>query len=279
MTQNWDDPATRDFLTRALQEDIGAGDLTSLACVSKLSQARGVFQAKQDLVVAGIELLPILYPSFNILAPSGSAAQSGDVLAEVGGPARQLLAHERVTLNVLCRLCGIATLTRQFVEAVAGTNLAIHDPRKTTPGKRRLEKMAVAAGGGVNHRMGLYDAVLIKENHVQAAGGIRQALEAVHEKAPEGVAVEIEVRIIDELMEALEAGAKSLLLDNFTPAAVSQAVDLVQGRARVEVSGGVNLENVRAFAQAGPDAISVGALTHSAPAADITFLLSEIQAQ
>lgn len=278
MNLHWDDPATRNFLARALEEDIGAGDLTSLACVSEQERGRGIFQAKQDLVVAGIELLPILYSSstLTIKVPSGSAVRNGDLLAEVTGPVRLLLERERVALNLLCRLCGIATMTRRFVDAVSGTGVAILDTRKTTPGLRRLEKLAVAAGGGTNHRMGLYDGVLIKENHVLAAGGIREALEAAG-KVPPGIAIEIEVRNLKELKEALEAAAKSVLLDNFTLAAVSQAASLARGKAHVEVSGGVTLENVRAFAQMGPDAISVGALTHSAPAADVTFLLQDLK--
>jgi nicotinate-nucleotide pyrophosphorylase (carboxylating) len=183
-----------------------------------------------------------------------------------------LLECERVALNLLCHLCGVATLTRDFVKAAAGVK--IRDTRKTLPGLRRLEKLAVAAGGGVNHRMGLYDALLIKENHIAAAGGIRQAWEAGIREA-QGLHVQIEVRNLDELGQALQAGAKSILLDNFSPAAVAQAVELTKHRAELEVSGGVTLESVAAFAAARPDYISVGAVTHSAPAADITFLLGD----
>lgn len=278
----WDSPDTRELVARALEEDIGAGDLTSLACVPEQERTRGCFLAKQDLVVAGIELLPVLYnlrrdsPGLEFISLkrlSGSRARKGEPLAELAGPARLVLERERVALNFLGHLSGIATMTRRFVDAVAGTGAAILDTRKTTPGLRHLEKLAVAAGGGTNHRRGLYDGVLIKENHVMVAGGIRKALEAARGRVPAGIEVEIEVRNLEELREALEAGAKSVLLDNFTPSIVSQAVALAKGRARLEVSGGVTLENVRAYAEAGPDSISVGALTHSAAAADITFLL------
>lgn len=278
----WDTPAIRDLVRRALEEDIGSGDLTSLACIAEKSRARGSFLAKQALVVAGIELLPLVYDlrggaagsldSLELKQSSGRRVRSGALLARVAGGTRLLLECERVALNFLQRLSGIATHTRRFVDAVSGTGVRIMDTRKTTPGMRRLEKLAVAAGGGTNHRLGLYDAVLIKENHVAAAGGVRQALEKVR-GLPAGTGVEIEVRNLEELEEALEAGANFILLDNFPLDAVHQAVAIARGRARMEVSGGVTLENLRAYAEAAPDFISVGALTHSAPAADISFLL------
>lgn len=286
----WDTPGARELIARALEEDIGAGDLTTMACVPDDARARGRYVARQALVVAGIELLPLVYSlrasggleSIELKQASGRRARSGALLATVAGPTRLLLECERVALNFLQRLSGVATLTRRFVEAVAGTGVKVLDTRKTTPGLRHLEKLAVAAGGGANHRLGLYDAVLIKENHVAAAGGIRKALEKIKNakiknagrgQLPPGTAVQVEVRSLEELQEALEAGAKAVLLDNFPLDAVHQAMAIARGRARVEVSGGVTLENIRAYAEAGPDFISVGALTHSAPAADITFLL------
>ena len=274
MTSNWDTPAARELIARALEEDIGPGDLTSEACVPQAAQARGRFLAKQDLQVAGIELLPLVYiGSFDprILESSGRWVTAGTLVAEVSGPARLLLERERVALNFLTHLCGIATLTRRFVERAQG--VTILDTRKTLPGLRALEKLAVAAGGGRNHRLGLYDAVLIKENHIAAAGGIRRALEAVKNGS---VPVEIEVRNLEELSQALDAGATAVLLDNFAPETIRRAVDLCRGHARVEVSGGVTLENIAAYAAARPDFISIGALTHSAPAADITFLIDSL---
>lgn len=269
----WDSPETRDLIRRALEEDIGSGDRTSQACVPEGQTAHGRFLAKQNLVVAGIELLPLVFGvEVSVHHLSGTAVEKGTMLASVSGSSRLLLECERVALNLLCHLCGVAMLTSSFVTAAAGVR--IRDTRKTLPGLRRLEKLAVVAGGGVNHRMGLYDALLIKENHIAAAGGIRPAWEA-GERAAGGRSVQIEVRNLEELGEALEAGARAILLDNFAPSDVAQAVKVTNHRAELEVSGGITLENVADYAAAGPDYISVGALTHSAPAADITFLLGE----
>ena len=276
----WDTPETRELIARALDEDIGAGDLTSLACVPAESRARGRFIAKRPLVVAGIELLLLVYEirrknavSLQLRVASGERAAAGVVLAEVEGPTRLLLECERVALNFVQHLSGVATLTRRFVDAIEGTRACIRDTRKTMPGLRRLEKLAVVSGGGTNQRMGLYDVLLIKENHIAAAGGIRNALEQCVERHQEGIEIQIEVRNLDELNEALEAGARSILLDNFSVDDAARATALARGRAIVEISGGVTLENVRAYAAAGPERISVGALTHSAPAADISFLI------
>jgi len=276
------DSETQQLIARALAEDIGSGDITSAACVPTDGAASGRFVAKQECVVAGLDLLPAIYElQPEICFPNGSRVAAGSVIARISGPARRLLERERVALNFIQRLSGIATLTRRFVDAVAGTGVTILDTRKTTPGLRRLEKQAVAAGGGGNHRMGLYDAILIKENHVAAAGGISAAVAAAS-RGP--YPVEVEVRSLEELEEALEAGAARLLLDNMTPEQVRACVQRVrqrpqQGREReragalIEVSGGITLANVRQYALAGPNFISVGALTHSAPAADISFLL------
>lgn len=265
------------LIAEALAEDIGPGDITSAACVPADRVASGRFVAKQDCVVAGLDLLPLIYElQPDICFRNGSRVAAGAVIARIAGPARRLLERERVALNFIQRLSGIATLTRRFVDAVDGTGVTILDTRKTTPGWRRLEKQAVAAGGGRNHRMGLYDAILIKENHIAAAGGIRAAVAAAG-RGP--YAVEVEVCNVKELDEALEAGAGHVLLDNMTPEQVRACVDRVRQRApaaSLEVSGGITLANVREYALAGPDFISVGALTHSAPAADISFLLDPL---
>ncbi len=251
-----------EIVSRALEEDVGPGDVTTELCVPADARAVGRFYARAPIVVAGLEVLPLLFDHVE--------TGDGDAIATVRGPARQLLTHERVALNFLQRMSGIATLTRKYVDAVAGTKCRILDTRKTTPGLRRLEKAAVKAGGGTNHRIGLYDAVLIKNNHITAAGGVTAALERV--KAA-NMPVEIEVRTRAELDEALNAGATHLLPDNLTPAEAREWINHINGRATVELSGGITLENVRAYAETGADYVSVGALTHSAPAVDINFRL------
>ncbi len=260
------------IVENALAEDIGTGDVTTTLCVPAELPARARIMARQPLVVAGVSLLPLLFDNPDIRVHNGHCLNEGGEIALVRGPARLLLARERVALNFLQRLCGIATLTRKYVDAVSGTNCRILDTRKTTPGLRALEKMATAAGGAVNHRMGLYDAVLIKNNHITAAGGVRAALALAltHNTA---LPVEIEVRTIAELNEALDCGATHLLLDNLTSPEAASWIRTIAGRATVELSGGITLETVRAYAETGADFISVGALTHSAPAADINFRL------
>jgi nicotinate-nucleotide pyrophosphorylase (carboxylating) len=272
-------PEILEAVRRALEEDIGPGDITSMACVPEGRKARGRYVARQPMVVAGVELLPLIYDlrggvdSLELKLASGDRAGPGQVVAEVCGRARTLLECERTALNFLQRLSGVATLTRRYVDAVAGTGCRILDTRKTTPGLRRLEKMAVAAGGGTNHRTGLFDAVLIKNNHIAAAGGVRQALERALEA---GMPVEIEVRTCAELDQALEAGAKHLLLDNLTPEEAAGWIRHIAGRAITEISGGVRLETVRAYAESGADFVSVGALTHSATAVNLNFRLELI---
>ena len=268
-------PEVRAVVERALAEDIGPSDVTSEITIPYGLQGRGSFLAKQDLVLAGVELLPLIYEvrggaEAKLHAASGARVRSGQTIAAVSGSACTLLECERVALNFLQRLSGVATLAAKYVEAVSGTKARVLDTRKTTPGLRRLEKMAAAAGGVKNHRFGLFDAVLIKNNHITAAGGVRQALERT--KGYSGT-VEIEVRTKIELDEALAAGAKHLLLDNLSRTEAAQWIQYIAGRATVELSGGINLENVRAYAEASPDFISCGAITHSAIAVDISFRL------
>jgi len=254
----------------ALEEDIGTGDVTTRACVPEGQQARGRFLAREPLIVAGLELLHELYDPVILHKHDGGSCVDGEVIAEVAGAARTLLERERVALNFLQRLSGVATLARQFADAVKGTGCRVLDTRKTTPGLRTLEKAAAAAGGVTNHRMGLFDAVLIKNNHIAAAGGVRRAMERVRSS---GLDIEIEVRTRAELHEALDAGARHLLLDNLTPAEAAEWIREIAGRARVELSGGIDLATVRAYAETGADFVSAGAITHSARAMDISFRL------
>lgn len=261
---------------RALEEDLGPGDVTSEACIPADQSAEGRFIARQELVLAGLELLPVIYQmrggvdQLKLYQASGDWVPCGAPLAWVRGRARTLLECERVALNFLQRLSGIATLAHRYVDAVAGTRCRILDTRKTTPGLRRLEKLAAAAGGVMNHRMGLYDAILIKNNHIVAAGGVRPAIERARRA---GLPIEIEVRTLEELDEALECGAERLLLDNLSPQEAAEQIRRVAGRAEVELSGGITLESVRAYAEAGAGFVSSGAITHSAPAVNINFRL------
>jgi nicotinate-nucleotide pyrophosphorylase (carboxylating) len=255
-----------EIVERALAEDVGTGDVTTNLCVPSDGRARARFIVREAAVIAGVELLPLLYAEIDRAFPSGTSVKAGDELAAVRGSARLLLTRERVALNFLQHLSGISTLARKFVDAVAGTKCRILDTRKTTPGLRELEKMAAHAGGATNHRMGLFDAILIKNNHIAAAGGVRAALNATRStKLP----VEIEVRTRGELDEALACGAKALLLDNVSPSLAKEWIRDIAGRATVELSGGITLDTVRAYAETGADFISAGAITHSARAIDI----------
>lgn len=272
------DPVLVDeIVRRALAEDLGdAGDITTDALVPADAHARGVLVAREDCVVAG---LPVFAAVFAALDPGvkvssvvddGGGVRAGDVVSEVDGPARAILAGERTALNFLQRLSGIATLTRRFVDRAPGVEL--RDTRKTTPGLRALEKYAVRVGGGTNHRMGLYDRVLIKDNHVAAAGGVRAAIERVRASRP-SLPVEVECETLPQVHEAVEAGADEILLDNMEPETLREAVRIAAGRARTEASGGVTLDTASAIAATGVDAISAGALTHSAPAIDFSLEL------
>ncbi len=266
----------RRIVREALDEDVGLRDVTSEATVPDSARARAVLVAKQELVAAGLdvarEVFRALDPSvaWEPEAREGERFFPGTVLAAVGGRARALLTAERVALNFLQRLSGVATVTRRFVDAVAGTASRIRDTRKTTPLLRFLEKYAVEVGGGVPHRERLDTGVLVKDNHIRLAGSVRQAtLRAL--AGAEGLPVEVEVESLEQLEEAIVAGAHMVLVDNFAPEEVRAAVAQARGRVPIEASGGVRLDNVRAFAEAGPDYIAIGALTHSAPAVDISM--------
>ena len=269
--------AYRDLVSRALAEDIGRGDATSAAVIDEQQRARGVIQAKARLVVAGLDVCAEVFRQcdpecvFEVRWGDGARCGPGEVVAVVTGGARALLRAERTALNVLQRLSGIATLTAAFVEAAAG-RITVLDTRKTTPTLRALEKHAVRCGGGTNHRQRLDDAILIKDNHKRLAGGIAEAARRGLAHAG-GLAVEVEVETLDELDQALAAGATSVLLDNFSTYDLRRAVERVKGRARVEVSGGVTLARLPEIATTGADAVSVGGLTHSAPAVDLSFEL------
>ena len=263
-----------DTVRRALAEDVGTGDVTSEATVPEDAAAAGVFVAKASGVVAG---LPVARRAFELLGQvtwreqvaDGAEVQPGASLAEVGGSARTILTGERVALNFLTHLSGVATATRAFVDACAGTESLILCTRKTLPGLRALERYAVHAGGGALHRAGLYDAVLIKDNHVAIAGGVGEAIRRA--RAHTRLELEVEVDTIDQLEEALEAGADRILLDNPDAELAKRAVDTVAGRVPLEVSGGMTVDMVREIAPLGPLLISVGRITHSAPALDVSL--------
>jgi nicotinate-nucleotide pyrophosphorylase (carboxylating) len=261
----------------ALAEDVGSGDVTSEGVVGEAATARAAILVKRPGVVCGLDAAAAVFRavdpdvSFEALAADGDRID--DVPADVAhieGPARALLTGERTALNLLGRLSGIATLTRRYVDAVGGTGAEILDTRKTTPGLRGLEKHAVRCGGGRNHRFGLDDGILIKDNHLRLAGGVRAAVERIRATATE-LEVEVEAETLDDVREAIAAGADIVLLDNMPPSELREAVALVDGRARLEASGGVTLETVRRIAETGVDYVSVGALTHSAPALDVSM--------
>lgn len=271
--------AAEPLIRLALREDIGSGDVTTEATIPSGARGRGEIIAKARGIVCG---LPVAAAAFRAvdeeisLIPrvrDGEPVQPGDVVAEVEGPLRGILAAERTALNFLSRLSGIATLTARFVEAVAPYRAVILDTRKTTPGWRVLEKYAVRCGGGRNHRMGLYDMVLIKDNHVKACGSIAEAVRRVR-AAGVTVPIEVEVQSLAELKETLELGVDRVLLDNFSVEEIAEAVRITAGRVPLEASGGVTLENAAVIAATGVDYISVGALTHSAPALDLSLELS-----
>lgn len=271
-----DPDRVRSIVRSAVQEDVGERDATTEATVDADARATGVFVAKQSLLVAGLdvalEVFRVVEPriQWETRAREGDRFEAGHLIASVSGPARGILTGERVALNFLQRMSGIATMTRAFVDAAAGTKAKIRDTRKTTPLLRLLEKRAVLVGGGVPHRSGLDSAILVKDNHVLMAGSVAEATRRAV-AAANGLHVEIEVDRPDQIDEALAGGAQMILLDNFTPEQVRAAVAQIGGRVPIEVSGGIRLETVRAYAEAGADYIAVGALTHSAPAMDISL--------
>jgi nicotinate-nucleotide pyrophosphorylase (carboxylating) len=272
---------TRELVARALLEDLGSGDVTAEAVVPEGASGRATITQKEPGVLFGLEA------AAEVFRQTGAGHLDGLVtegewrdelpaaVATAGGPARALLAGERTALNFLCHLSGVATLTARFVREVDGSGARILDTRKTTPGLRALEKAAVAAGGGTNHRIGLYDAILIKENHAALAGGVGEAVRRARQARPD-LTVEVECRELDEVREGVEAGADRLLLDNMTPVRVQDAVSVARSGGdgpELEASGGVTLENVAEIAATGVDYVSVGALTHSAPALDLSMTI------
>ncbi|AEF93062.1 nicotinate-nucleotide pyrophosphorylase [Desulfotomaculum nigrificans CO-1-SRB] len=271
------------LIESSLAEDIGTGDITTNSIVPEGSTAKGIIYVKEPGVVAGI---PVAEAVFRFLAPEieinrrstdGAWVEPGTVLMEVAGDARAILTGERLALNFLQRMSGIATRTAALVEKVKLYPVRVVDTRKTTPGLRMLEKYAVRVGGGFNHRYGLYDAVLIKDNHIKVAGGITQAILAARQNVPHTVKIEVEVEDLAGVSEALEARADVIMLDNMDPATMREAVKLVDGKALVEASGGISEETITAVAKTGVDLISVGALTHSVKALDISLDIGEIK--
>jgi nicotinate-nucleotide pyrophosphorylase (carboxylating) len=312
MTIDWKSAAIVGIVRRALEEDIGPGDVTALATVPAQAKAEARVLARESLTLAGLPLVQMVFAGLDpgarveFLAADGDAVKAGTDVVRISGRARAILSGERTALNFLSHLSGIASLTKKFVEQLAGTQTRIRDTRKTTPGLRLLEKYAVKMGGGTNHRIGLYDAVLLKENHIALAGGVKSALDMAHAFASARVnsnsmtayeavgsapapatatpsqlppTVQIEVRNERELREALAAGADSVLLDNMSPDEARACVDIVRVLRKdciVEISGGITLENARVYAETGADFLSSGMLTHSAPAANLSLLVESI---
>ena len=306
---DWHSSEIENLIRRAIEEDLGPGDATTLATIPAEARARARIVARAPMVCAGLPAVERVFRALDahveieFLAKDGDTVEKQRDLVRCRGLARAILTGERTALNFLAHLSGIATLTQRFVERIAGTNAKIRDTRKTTSGLRTLEKYAVRLGGGVNHRFGLYDAILLKENHIALAGGVRQALDKAHayassqittqemsayeatgslarKRASPSLPIQIEVRDERELREALEAGAEAVLLDNMTPEEARRCVTLARGVRRdcvVEISGGITLDNARAYAETGADFLSSGTLTHSAPAANLTLLVDSIQ--
>lgn len=276
-------PQIEELLRTALEEDIGAGDITTMPTVSPEVEGKGLFRAKRDGVVAGLFLLGKLFSLLDehvrirCLCRDGDQVKQGTVVAEAEGPVRALLLGERTALNFLQRLSGTATLARRYVDAVEAFPCKIIDTRKTTPGLRTLEKYAVRMGGAMNHRIGLYDAALVKDNHIAASGSIVKAVQKIRRQAPFMARIEVECTDLKQIQEALDAGAEVIMLDNMPTKEMADAVRLVKKRAWVEASGGITIERVREVAETGVDFISVGALTHSAPAIDFNMKISSVK--
>lgn len=267
------------IIREALEEDSGSGDVTTAGILSGEESGIAHAVAKAEMIVAGIDVFKDAFlcsdPDirFNQSTVDGQEASAGDILVEISGNLANILTAERVALNLLQRMCGIATLTRKFVDSVRGTGARILDTRKTVPGLRILDKYAVRIGGGFNHRIGLYDGILIKDNHIEAAGGIAPAVEKIRKSAPYTLKIEVETRNLQEVKEALSAGVEIIMLDNMAPEDMKKAVETIRGRALIEASGNVSLGTVKDIAACGVNYISVGALTHSVTAADISLLV------
>ncbi|MDR2420550.1 MAG: carboxylating nicotinate-nucleotide diphosphorylase [Oscillospiraceae bacterium] len=265
------------LIAAALREDIGAGDITTLSCVPEGALSRGLFRAKEDGVVCGLFILPRVFAALSpdvAVAPlvrEGAEVKNNELIAEIEGPSRAVLTGERVALNLVQRLSGIATRTAAAARVVRGTRAKIADTRKTTPGLRALEKYAVRAGGGHNHRFGLDGGILIKDNHIKAAGGIARAVKSARAAAPHTLKIEVETETLPQVLEAIDAGADIIMLDNMGVEAMSEAVRLVAGRALTEASGNMGDRDLRKVAETGVDIISIGGLTHSAKALDISL--------
>ena len=265
------------LIQTALKEDIGWGDITTESCVPAEKITTGAFIAKEQMVICGLFTLPRVFSALDgsvtvtTHCQDGATLLAGTLIAEVSGPARAILTGERTALNILQRLSGIATRTREAVTAVEGTQAKITDTRKTTPGLRELEKYAVRIGGGTNHRMGLSDGVLIKDNHIAAAGGIENAIAAARKRVPHTIKIEVETTTMDEVRQALNAGADIIMFDNMDVPQMAEAVRLVNGRAVTEASGHMGDKPLRAVAMTGVDLISIGALTHTVQATDISL--------
>lgn len=267
----------KDIARRSLNEDLGSGDITAQALIPPEARGEAVIRAKEGLVLAGLEVAREVFSAldggifFHGEHRDGEMIEAGQTIAGVAGGARSLLSGERTALNFLQHLSGIATYTRQFVDRVAGTRAVILDTRKTTPGLRALEKYAVRMGGGRNHRQGLHDMFLIKDNHIALVGSVKEAVEKARKAAQLPVKIEVEAAELHQVKEALEAEADIIMLDNMSPREMKEAVDLIKGLALVEASGGIGLDNVRAVAETGVDYISLGCITHSARAVDISM--------
>ena len=263
----------------ALDEDIGSGDVTTLAVLTGNEIGTAEVLAKDNIIVAGVDVFKevfLLYDkdiNFLVKVKDGQSVGRGDILAEISGKLKNILTAERVALNFLQRMCGIATLTRKYVDEISGTSARILDTRKTLPCHRDLDKYAVKIGGGLNHRLGLYGGVMIKDNHIKAAGGILKAVKMISSHVPPTLKIEVEVKNLCEVEEALSSSVDIIMLDNMNVEDMKKAVSVINGAALIEASGNVTLANVREIAETGVDFISVGAITHSVPAADISLLI------
>ena len=270
------------IITNALEEDLGLGDITTDSIIGSDIVGKAVLETREDIVLAG---LPVFMRVFSILDPDitfetfykdGQKVPSGEIICSLNGSMASILKAERTALNLIQRMSGIATLTSKYVSKAASDKVRILDTRKTIPGLRLLDKYAVPMGGGCNHRFGLFDGILIKDNHIAVAGSIKKAVEAAKKNAPHGIKIEVEAEDIEGVMAAVEAGADIILLDNMSPDRMKEAVGLVAGRILLEASGGITLDNIEEVAATGVDMISIGALTHSVKAVDLSLEISRI---